>query len=87
MLFDKPKTKAMIDLIEKEGPKGTGRLIGLSIEHDGVWLYTESSEWCDDHGAGSFRGDTETEAVKNFKSRVTKGNGDKNYPQPAWRTK
>jgi hypothetical protein len=45
MLFDKPKTKGMKKLIAKEGPDGTGRLIGLSIEHDGVWLYTESKEY------------------------------------------
>lgn len=87
MIFDKPKTQAMRNFIEKEGPNGTGRLIGLSIEHDGVWLYTESHKWCDDHGAGSFRGDSETGAIAAFKSRINEGDGNLEYPQPAWRSR
>lgn len=60
--FDHPKTKAMRDFLEKE----RHRVVGLSIEPDGVFIYTNSSEWCDDAGAGTFRGDSETKAIRNF---------------------
>jgi hypothetical protein len=70
MTFDRPRTKALRDLIAKEGPLGTDRITGLSIEPDGVFIYTISSVWCDEAGSGTFRGDTETGAVRRFRERV-----------------
>ena len=72
-MFDKAKTKAMKAFIEKEGPNGTGRVTGLSIEADGVFIYTDSSKWCKDDGSGTFRADSETSAIAHFKSRVMCG--------------
>lgn len=69
-LFDKPRTAAMRKFLEKEGPTGTGRVVGLSIEGDGVFIYTESAKWDDGGGAGTFRGDTETAAIALFKQLV-----------------
>lgn len=69
--FDNPRSKAMKNFLAKEGPKGTGRVVGMSIElPDGVFIYTKSSEWCDDAGSGTFRGDSETDAIKQFKRNV-----------------
>ena len=66
MTFDKPRTKAMQKFLEQE----QGRVVGLSIEPDGVFIYTNSSEWCDDAGSGTFRGDSETAAIRRFRERV-----------------
>lgn len=78
-MFDKPKTKAMSRFLEKEA----GRVTGLSIElPDGVFIYTDSAQWCDDAGSGTFRGDSETDAIRVFYERVRKSNGDPDYPQP-----
>lgn len=71
------KTKTLARLIESDS-----RLVGVSIEDDGVFLYTESTEWCDDSGSGTFRGDTETAAKYAFLGRVMRSNGDREYPQP-----
>lgn len=61
--FDAPKTLAMRRFLEKEAH----RVTGLSIEGaDGVFIYTDSSLWCDDGGSGTFRGDSETAAIRNF---------------------
>lgn len=68
--YDRPRTKAMKAFLEKEGPNGTGRVVGLSIEEDGVFIYTESAKWDDGGGAGTFRGDTETKAIALFKELV-----------------
>lgn len=68
MTFSQPKTKAMRSFLEKE----KGRVVGLSIEDDGVFIYTNSNEWCDDAGAGTFRGDSETDAIRRFYERVQK---------------
>jgi hypothetical protein len=68
--FDTPKTAAMRKFIEKEGPNGSGRVIGLSIELDGVFIYTRSADWDDGGGAGTFRGDTETQAIALFRELV-----------------
>ncbi len=65
-MFDAPKTKAMRDFLVKE----KSRVTGLSIEDDGVFIYTDSSLWSDDAGAGTFRGDTETKAIKRFYEQV-----------------
>lgn len=46
------------------------RIIGFTIEPDGVFIYTDSSMWCDDAGSGTFRGDTEAQAARNFKAWV-----------------
>lgn len=64
--FDTPRTKAMQKFLEKEGPNGTGRVVGLSIESDGVFIYTNSAEWCDDAGSGTFREDSETAVIRRF---------------------
>lgn len=66
MRFDKPKTKAMAAFLKKEAD----RVVGLSIEPDGVFIYTNSNEWCDDAGSGTFRGDSETAAIRAFYERV-----------------
>lgn len=67
MSFATPKTKAMKAFLLKEGPEGSGLVTGLSIEgDDGVFIYTNSQVYCDDAGAGTFRGDTETKAIKHF---------------------
>lgn len=67
-MFDQPKTKAMLAFLKRE----QGRVIGLSIESDGVFIYTRSAEWCDDAGSGTFRGDSETAAIARFYDRVRK---------------
>lgn len=68
--FDTPRTATMWRFLQAEGPAGTGRIVGLSIEPDGVFLYTCSADWCDDAGSGTFRGDSETAAIERFKRRV-----------------
>lgn len=65
--YDRPRTKTMLRFLEKEAPH---RVTGLSIEDDGVFIYTNSQEWSDDAGAGTFREDSETHAVKSFYERV-----------------
>jgi glucose/arabinose dehydrogenase len=72
MNFDTPKTKTLKRFIEKEGPQGSGRVVGVTIEPDGVFIYTDSSKWCDDSGAGTFREDSETLAVTEFYANVRK---------------
>lgn len=66
MAFDRPATKALAAFLERE----KGRVVGLSIEGDGVFIYTNSWEWCDDAGSGTFVGETETGAIKVFYERV-----------------
>lgn len=68
--FSIPKTKTLARFIAKEGPQGSGRCVGVSIEQDGTFIYTESALWCDDSGSGTFRQDSETAAVKRFYTRV-----------------
>jgi hypothetical protein len=47
------------------------RVVDLSLEgDDGVFIYTRSAEWCDDSGSGTFRGNTETDAIRVFYDRV-----------------
>jgi hypothetical protein len=70
--FDTPRTKTLRAFIAKEGPQGTGRVEGLSIEADGVFIYTNSAVWDDGNGAGTFRENSETLAVKKFYERVTR---------------
>lgn len=67
MQFDKPKTKAMRQFLHLEAVR---RVTGLSIEPDGVFIYTDSTQWCDDAGSGTFRGDSETAAIRVFYERV-----------------
>lgn len=78
MAFDRHKTAMMTAFLEKEKQ----RIVGLSIEVDGVFIYTRSHEWCDDAGSGTFRGDSETAAIRVFYDRVREGNGDPENPQP-----
>lgn len=77
-MWDKPRTKTMQAFIEKEGPNGIDRVTGLSIEGDGVFIYTDSSQWCDDAGSGTFRGDSETAAIRHFYERVIPTPGSDN---------
>ena len=72
MSFDTPRTKAMRQFLKREA----GRVTGLSIEPDGVFIYTDSAQWCDDAGAGTFRADSETAAIKRFYEMVQPGNGE-----------
>ncbi len=65
-IMDTPRTKAMRAFLVKEAH----RVTGLSIEADGVFIYTDSSRWCDDSGSGTFRADSETAAIKAFYARV-----------------
>ncbi len=67
--FDTPKTAAMRNFLKKE----KGRVTGLSIEPDGVFIYTDSEQWQDDAGAGTWREDSETAAIKDFYSTVQPG--------------
>ena len=65
-MFDTPKTKALAKLIKTDP-----RIMGMSIElPDGVFIYTDSAEWCDDAGAGTFRGDSETDAIRKYRARI-----------------
>ncbi len=64
--FDKPSTQAMRNFLEKEAY----RVTGFEVSDDSFWLYTESSEWCDDHGASGFRASSETAVIKYFYDRV-----------------
>lgn len=72
MTLDKPKTKAMARFLEREAH----RVVGLSIEPDGVFIYTNSDEFCDDAGSGTFRGDNETAAIRVFYERVSAAHSD-----------
>ena len=56
------------DFLKKEEK----RVTSYSIESDGIFIYTDSSNWCDCHGSGTFRGDTPKEAIANFYKRVRK---------------
>lgn len=65
--MDTPKTKAMKAFLEKE----KHRVVDLSLEgDDGVFIYTRSAEWCDDSGSGTFRGNSETDAIRVFYDRI-----------------
>lgn len=46
------------------------RIVAFSIEPDGCFIYTNSDQWCDGHGSGTFRGDTVTQAIRKFKKTV-----------------
>lgn len=69
--MDAPKTQAMRRFLVRE----RARVVDLSIEPDGVFIYTDSSRWCDDAGAGTFRGDSETQAIARFYDRIQKAEG------------
>lgn len=61
------KTKTLRKLLETDD-----RIVGFTKEPDGTFIYTNSREWDDGNGAGTFREDTETAAVKKYKERVTR---------------
>lgn len=63
-----PKTKTFNDFIAKE--REAGRITGYSIEDDGVFIYTDTDRFADDAGAGTFRGDSETAAIKQYKANA-----------------
>lgn len=54
-------------LIEKDA-----RIVGFTVEPDGVFIYTNSAEWDNGNGAGTFRGDTAAEAMRRYKQDVTR---------------
>lgn len=64
--FDTPRSKSLQKFLVKEAD----RIVGLSIEPDGVFIYTDTAEWHDDAGSGTFRGDNETDAIAKFYARV-----------------
>lgn len=57
--------KSLRKLIESDT-----RIVAFTIEPDGVFIYTNSNQWCDDHGAGTFREDGVRAAIKNYKDNV-----------------
>jgi hypothetical protein len=72
------KTKTMRKFLEKE----KDRVVGLSIEGAGtkfdpqqIFIYTDSTVWCDSAGSGTFSGDTETKAIKHFYEEVRRRDG------------
>ena len=72
-IFHTPKTKAMREFLAREA----GRVVGFTIElPDGVFIYTDSGKWCDDSGAGTFRGDSETHAIRNFYAWIRAAESD-----------
>jgi hypothetical protein len=64
--FDTPRSISLRKFLVKE----VDRIVGLSIEPDGVFIYTDTAEWHDDAGSGTFRGDSETDAIRKFYERV-----------------
>ncbi|WYV98867.1 hypothetical protein [Stenotrophomonas phage CM2] len=46
------------------------RIIGFTSEGDAMGFSSTPTArfWCDDAGSGTFRGDTEAQAVRNFSS-------------------
>jgi len=64
--FDTPRSISLRKFLAKEAD----RIVGLSIEPDGVFIYTDTAEWHDDAGSGTFRGDSETDAIRKFYERV-----------------
>ena len=62
------KTKALQAFIKAN----SHRVTRVTIDSDGVWLFTDNSKWCDDHGSGTFRGDSEAAAMRRFNDRITK---------------
>jgi len=68
MNFSKYRTKAMQQFLQRE----EHRVTGLSIEADGVFIYTDSDKWHErgNPGCGTFRADSETAAIRKFYDRV-----------------
>lgn len=81
--FDAPQTQAMDSFIARHGPDGAGAVVGMTTGPDGVCLYTAPALWCDQSGAGTFRGDTETGAIRAFRESAVPGNGCTANPAPA----
>lgn len=75
--FATPKTDAMYRFLDTE-VNNRQRVTGLSIEPDGVFIYTDSDKWCDDAGAGTFRGDSESAAIRRFRDQVKRTVGETN---------
>lgn len=46
------------------------RIVGYTIEPDGCFIYTNSGEWCDESGSGTFSGGSVSEAIRRFKRSV-----------------
>jgi hypothetical protein len=61
------RTKTLRKLLETDA-----RIVGFTIEDDGVFIYTNSDEWCSSGGGGTWRADTETGAVRDFLGDVYK---------------
>lgn len=77
-MFDQALTTACRAFLARE--RAAGRVTGFSREADGVFIYTDSSQWCDDHGAGTFRGDTEAAAMRRFKAQVQRAANPSPWP-------
>lgn len=75
------KTKALRTLLEKDD-----RIIGFSIEKDEgrVFIYTDSSKWCDGAGSGTFSGSSETQAVRCFKAEVQSAETPEQEAEAIW---
>lgn len=59
--------KTLRRLIEKDT-----RIVAFTIEPDGCFIYTNTAEWDDGNGCGTFREDTVTAAIKSYKRDVTR---------------
>lgn len=63
--IERAKTKTLRALLLRDA-----RIVGFTIEPDGVFIYTDTAHWCDDSGAGTFREDSETAAARYFLRNV-----------------
>lgn len=61
------RTKGLRLLVE-----GDDRIVGFSIERSEgrVFIYTNSSQWCDGAGSGTFSGTSETAAAACYRAEV-----------------
>lgn len=75
------KTKALRTLIENDD-----RIVGFSIEKDEgrVFIYTDSTKWCDGAGSGTFSGRSESEAVRCFKAEVQVAETPEQQAEAIW---
>ena len=62
------KTKALQAFLKAN----SHRITNVTIDSDGVWLFTDSSHWHDGNSSGTFRGDSEAAAIRKFNDRITK---------------
>ena len=65
-MLSRAKTKAMQRFLEKEAD----RVVDFYHEGDSVFIHTNSDEWADENGSGTFVAESETAAIKKFYDRV-----------------